>query len=162
MILVSLLKIVATVLPLPAGFIGRCQSHVSPLPRQKAKSGPGSCPRLPAVTTALHVTVVHHTIGRCQNHWRSHTPRDSSKSSLTHSTQSRGSPTWAPRVHLQALSARQLFTPWPSNRSPGTTALILVSSRFLKKRLRPLLIIPNVFWDCASGEAADEECACLC
>lgn len=118
--------------PLPAGSSGRCQSHVYLFPRQKVKSSPSSCPSLLAATTAWHVTVVRHTIGRCQNHWRSHILRDSSKRSLTGSTQSRGSLPWAPQVRQQALSARQLSTPWPSNRSPATTALILVSSSFQK------------------------------
>lgn len=119
--------------PLPAGFSGRCQSHVYPFPRQRAKSSPSSCPTLPAArTTAWHATVVRRTTGRCQNHWRSHILRDSSKRSLTGSTQSRGSLPWAPQVRLQALSARQLFTPWSSNRSPVTTALILVSRSFQK------------------------------
>lgn len=123
--------------PLPAGFSGRCQSHVYPFPRQKVKSSPSSCPSLPAaITMAWHATVARHTIGRCQNHWRSRILGDSSKRSLTGSTQSRGSLPWAPQVRHQALSARRLSTPWPSNRSPVTTALILVSSRFQKKKKR--------------------------
>lgn len=117
--------------PLPAGFSGRCRSHVYPFSRQKVTSSPGSCPSQPAAITAgWHATVVRHTIGRCQNRWRSHTLRDSSKRSLTGSTQSRGSLPWALRGRHRALSGRHLSTPWPSNRSPVTTASTLVSSSF--------------------------------
>lgn len=113
----------------PAGFSGRCQSHVYPSPRQKVKSSPSSRSRdLPAaITTGWYATVVRHTIGRCQSHWRSLIPRDSSRRSLTGSTQSKGSLPWARHV-----CGRQLSTPWLSNRSPVTTALILVSSSFQK------------------------------
>lgn len=114
--------------PLPAGFSGRCQSHVYPFPRQKVRSSPGSCPSPPpAVTAAWRATLARRTIGRCPNHWRSPILRDSSRRSLTGSTQSRAFLPWAPRVRHQALSARRLSTPWPSSRSRVTSALILVS-----------------------------------
>lgn len=58
-----------------AGSSGRCQSHVYLFPIQRAKGTPSSCLRLPAAataaaaTTAYHVTVGHHTTGRCPSHW---------------------------------------------------------------------------------------------
>lgn len=120
---------------------GRCQNHVYFSPHLRVKGAPSSCLSPPAAApTACHAMAGRHTTGRCQSHWWLCLPRVSSRSSLTHDTQSRVSPPWDPR----ALHVRQLSTPWLSNRSLETSASIPVSQRaaLIKyvKRSSPFLV----------------------
>lgn len=124
---------------------GRCQNHVYFSPHLRVKGAPSSCLSPPAAApTACHAMAGRHTTGRCQSHWWLCLPRVSSRSSLTHDTQSRVSPPWDPR----ALHVRQLSTPWLSNRSLETSASIPVSQReALYKICEALITFPcRVLW----------------